>query len=86
MAVASYPAAAAHMPIDETLETNLANPYNDSSLGVASSDRLANTPDEYTFSADDGDTKKYILLKNVNASENDGFFVMTVGYSENGAP
>ena len=84
-AAVSYPAAAAHMPIDETLETNLANPYNDSSLGVASSDRLANTPVEYTFSADNGDTKKYILLKNVNASENDGFFVMTDGYTENGA-
>ena len=84
-AAVSYPAAAAHMPIDETLETNLANPYNDTSLGVASSDRLANTPDEYTFSADNGDTKKYILLKNVNASENDGFFVMTEGYTENGA-
>lgn len=82
---AAISVAAAHLPITETLETPLAWVWSDSSLGIDSSLRLAQTPEEYVFSMSDGaDNKKYILLKNVNAKENDGFFVMTDGYTENG--
>lgn len=77
-------AAAASLAIDETLETPLANVISNSSLGV--SQRIANTPDEFLFSLKDGsDTKEYILLKSVNANQNDGFFIMTNGYTEKGA-
>ncbi|MCI5971296.1 MAG: hypothetical protein MRZ29_09230 [Oscillospiraceae bacterium] len=37
---------------------------------------IADTPTKYLFKPASGDTKSYILLKNVNAGENDGYFVM----------
>ena len=83
---AAISVAAESLPITETLETPLARPWSDSSLGVDASSRLAQTPEEYIFSmSDSADTKEYILLKSVNAKENDGFFVMTNGYTEKGA-
>ncbi|MDY3304228.1 MAG: hypothetical protein SOW78_08135, partial [Clostridia bacterium] len=36
---------------------------------------IADTPTKYLFKPASGDTKSYILLKNVNAGENDGYFV-----------
>jgi len=72
---------------DENLETPLIAGWSDDALNIDVSARKAQTPEEYLFSAaDDTDTKEYILLKNVNAKENDGFFVMTNGYTENGIP
>ena len=37
---------------------------------------IADTPAKYIFKPASSDTKSYILLKNVNAGENDGYFVM----------
>ena len=37
---------------------------------------IADTPAKYIFKPASGDTKSYILLKNVNAGEDDGYFVM----------
>lgn len=48
---------------------------------VAVEDRLENTPTKYLFKTDNtSDDKEYIILKNVNAGANDGYFVMTNGY------
>ena len=72
---------------DENLETPLIVGWSDDALNIDVSARKAQTPEEYLFTTeDDADTKEYILLKNVNAKENDGFFVMTNGYTENGIP
>ncbi|UKI35196.1 MAG: hypothetical protein L6V93_13295 [Clostridiales bacterium] len=46
---AAISVAAAHLPITETLETPLAWVWSDSSLGIDSSLRLAQTPEEYVF-------------------------------------
>ena len=37
---------------------------------------IVDTPAKYIFKPASSDTKSYILLKNVNAGENDGYFVM----------
>lgn len=60
---------------------------NDAVWGSSSTDRpkLDTAPAKYLFkTADTTDKKEYILLQNVNAGENDGYFVMLNEYTEKG--
>ena len=51
--------------------------------GPAVGNRLDASPSKYLFKTDSADDEKeYILLKNVNAGENDGYFVMVNTYTD----
>ena len=65
------------------LETKLVNYWKPGVLDeqVAVADRLDTTPAKYLFKTNDtADSKEYIILKNVNAGANDGYFVMVNNY------
>ena len=64
----------------ESLETPLLTVFSDSGLP---SERVNTTPSKYLFKSASGDSKQYILLKNVNANVSDKtedvYFVMPEG-------
>lgn len=82
-------AAVTEYTSDELAALNLSVPlisyYSDTALAtkVAIDSRLDTAPKKYLFkTADTADTKEYILLKSVNAGENDGYFVMVNTYTD----
>lgn len=82
---AAIPAFAAteNLSVDEVDKLGLEYVYQTSWFNSIS--KLDDAPAKYLFKTDStADSKKYILLKNVNAGENDGYFVMLNEYTEKG--
>ena len=79
-------AATTDLTAEEAASLGLVRVVGNTYLGVAAGNRLDTTPEKYLFKTNDtSDSKEYILLKNVNAGENDGYFVMVNTYTDVGS-
>ena len=78
-------AATETLTAEEAVSLNLGRFWGNDAI-ASSITRLDTTPEKYLFKTNDtSDSKEYILLQNVNAGENDGYFVMVNTYTDVGS-
>ena len=78
-------AATETLTAEEAVSLNLGRFWGNDAI-ASSITRLDITPEKYLFKTNDtSDSKEYILLQNVNAGENDGYFVMVNTYTDVGS-